>query len=314
MSGITKYGTIWGQVPYTTGRVFWVAPSASYTVEGKTYSASDNNDGLWPNRALLTVNQAVTNATADVGDVIVLLPGSHSWSATQTISKAGIKVLGIAGGLVDPSEVGTRTTRYDAAVTTTASAAVFTVSAARVEIAYLHIVPAAGYAGIAVAADDANFHDLTWNMTTAANTATFGISVTGATTRPRFSNNYVYVTDNQGPFLRCASASGAMDGGVLQKSLIVLAGTTAWDDVVEITTGVDNFTVRDCDFIHSSGAIMTDVIDVTGNTNDNAVMVMRCYHSVAGDLTEATATSDIQICNNYIATIQGGSGGTLSVG
>jgi hypothetical protein len=105
-----------------------------------------------------------------------------------------------------------------------------------------------------------------------------------------------------------------MDGGVFQRSMVVLAGTTAWDDVVEITTGVDNFTIRDCDFVHSSGAIMTDIVDVTGNTSDHAVLVMRCYHAVAGDLTEATATSDIQLCNNYIATIQGGTGGTLSVG
>jgi hypothetical protein len=42
--------------------------------------------------------------------------------------------------------------------------------------------------------------------------------------------------------------------------------------------------------------------------------VMRCFLAVAGDLTEATATSDIQLANNYIATIQGGTGGTLSTG
>lgn len=316
MGYLTKYGSFWGQIPQTSGRVFWVAPAASYTVEGRTYVASDNNDGLSPERALLTVNQAVTNATADVGDIIVLLPGSHSWAATQTISKAGLKVLGLPGGPIDPHEHGTRTTRYDSAVTTTlAAGAVFTVSAARVEIAYLHVVPITGGAGVAIStAADVNIHDLTWSIVTAAATDTFGITVTGACPRPRISNQYVYVEDNQGPFLRCASATGGMDGGVFQRSMVVLAGTTAWDDVVEITTGVDNFTIRDCDFIHSSGAIMTDVVDVTGNTNDHSVMVMRCMHSVAGDLTEATATSDIVLCNNYIATIQGGTGGTLSTG
>jgi hypothetical protein len=311
---ITKYGTAWGAIPVTSGRIFWVAPAASYTVEGRSYSASDSNDGLSPENALRTVNQAVTNATADVGDVIVLLPGSYTFTATQTISKAGLKVLGLPGGPIDAHEHGTRTTRYDASVTTSAAAAVFTVTAARTEIAYVHIVPASAQAGIDLAAADANFHDITWVMTTAANTATFGISVTGATARPRLSNFYVYVEDNQGPFLRCAAATGGMDGGVLQRSLVVLAGTTAWDDVVEITTGVDNFIIRDCDFMHSSGAIMTDVVDVAGNTNDHAVLVMRCMHAVAGDLTEATATSDIQLCNNYIATIQGGTGGTLSTG
>jgi hypothetical protein len=314
MSFLTKYGTLWGDIPITSGRIFGVAPSSSYTVEGRTFNGSDGNDGLSPERALVTVNQAVSLATADVGDTIILLPGTYTFTATQTISKAGLKILGLPGGAVDSHEHGTRTTRYAASVTTSAAAAVFTVTAARTEIAYVHIVPASAQAGIDLAAADANFHDITWAITTAANTATFGVSVTGASARPRISNQYVYVEDNQGPFLRCAAATGGMDGGVFQRSLVVLAGTTAWDDVVEITTGVDNFIVRDCDFMHSSGAIMTDVVDVTGNTNDHAVLVMRCFHAVAGDLTEATATSDIQLANNYIATIQGGTGGTLSTG
>ena len=314
MGYVTKYGSFWGDIPITSGRVFWVAPSASYVVEGRTYVGSDNNDGLSPERALITVNRAMDLVTADVGDVIVLLPGSHSWSATQTIDVAGVKVLGLPGGPIDPHEHGTRTTRYASAVTTTASAAVFTVTAARSEIAYLHVVPASAQAGIDLAADDANIHDLTWNISTAANTATFGISVSGASARPRISNQYVYVADNQGPFLRCAAATAGMDGGVLQRSMVVLAGTTAWDDVVEITTGVDNFTIRDCDFVCSSGALMTDIVDVAGNTNDQSVLVMRCMHAVNADLTEATATSDIQLCNNYAATIQGGTGGVLSQG
>lgn len=316
MAYLTKWGSAWGDFPVSTGRKFWVAPSATYTLEGRTYSASDGGDGLSPERALLTVNQAVTNATADVGDVIQLLPGSHSWSATQTISKAGLKIFGIPGGPIDPHEHGTRTTRYDAAVTTSlAAGAVFTVTAARVEIAYLHVVPIASGAGVALsAAADANIHDITWNISTTGATDTFGITVTGACPRPRISNQYVFVTDNQGPFLRCASATGDMGGGVFQRSLVVLTGTTAWDDVVEITTGVDNFIVRDCDFFHSSGAIMTDIVNVTGNTNDHAVAVIRCMHGVASDLTEATATSDVVLCNNYISTIQGGTGGTLSTG
>jgi hypothetical protein len=310
---LTSYGSIFGVLPWTSGRVFWVAPSATYSVGGQSYIASDGNGGLNPAEALLTVNAAVAKCTADVGDIIALLPGSHSWSATQTLSVAGVKVLGLAGGPIDSHDRGTRTTRYDAAVTTT-SGAVFTVTAARVEIAYLHIVPLLANAGIALAAADCNIHDITWAIITAANTATFGISITGASVRPRISNQYVYVTDNQGPFLRCASATGGMDGGVFQRSVVILAGDTAWDDVVEFTTGVDNFLIRDCDFMHSSGAIMTDVIDVAGNTSDHAVMVMRCFHAVAGDLTEATATSDICLANNYIATIQGGTGGTLSTG
>lgn len=312
MAYLTKYGTLWGDFPISTGRIFFVAPSATYTVDGRTYSASNDNDGLSPERALLTVNQAVSNATADVGDIIALLPGSHSWSATQTISKAGLKILGIPGGPLSSHEHGTRTTRYDSAVTTTlAAGAVFTVTAARVEIAYIHIVPIASGAGIALsAAADANVHDVTWNISTAAATDTFGITVTGACPRPRISNQYVYVADNQGPFIRCASATGGMAGGMFQRSIVILDGDTAWDDAIEITTGVDNFTIRDVDFIGSSGAVFTDVIDVTGNTNDQGVTVLRCIFPAASDATQETATSDVQLANNVLAQIQGASGGT----
>lgn len=307
--------TFWG-LPQTSGTTYWIAPSASYTVEGNTYSASDGNDGKDPRRALLTVNQFVSLATADVGDRCILLPGSHSWAATQTISKAGLKVFGLPGGQPDPSERGTRTTRYDASVTTSlAAGAVFTVSAARTEIAYLHVIPIVSGTGVAIsAAADVNIHDLTWNITTAGATDTIGISVTGATPRPRISNQYVYVTGNQGPFLRAASATAGMDGGLLQKSTVVLAGSTAWDDVVEITTGVDNFTVRDSDFVFSSGAIITTIVNGTGNTNDHSIFVARCMFGVAGDLATGSSTSDIVLVNNYIATIQGGTGGTLATG
>ena len=102
MGYLTKYGTFWGMVPQTTGRIFWVAPSASYTVEGRTYAASDNNDGLSPERALRTLDRAFDTgyATANVGDVIVLLPGSHSWTATTTVDIAGVTITGMPGGPV----------------------------------------------------------------------------------------------------------------------------------------------------------------------------------------------------------------------
>lgn len=313
MGFLTKWGSQWGAFPTLTGRMFFVAPS-TYTLEGRVYSSSDNNDGLSPERALSTINQFVTNATADSGDVCVVLPGSYTFTATQTISKAGLKILGIPGGPPEYHERGTRTTQYQASITTSASVDLFTVTAARTEIGFLHLIPKASKAGINLAANDANFHNLTWNITTAAATDTFGISVTGASARPRFSNHYVYVSDNQGPFLRCAASTAGMDGGALMRSRIILAGTTAWDDVVEITTGVDNFDVVDNDFMCSSGGLITNCVNTTGNTNDHSVRVMRCMHPVSTTLTTATATSDIVLCNNYIATIRGGTGGTLTQG
>src|SRR3990167_11547235 len=97
MAYITKFGGFWGMLPQTSGRIFWVAPSATYTVEGRTYAASDGNDGLSPERAFRTVDYAVGQTTANVGDVIVLMVGAHSVSATVAVDVAGITITGIPG-------------------------------------------------------------------------------------------------------------------------------------------------------------------------------------------------------------------------
>ena len=95
MAFITKYGTYFGQVPVQLGRVHFVAPAASYTVDGRSYSASDDNDGLSPERALLTISQAQTNATANAGEVVMLMEGTHAQTATLRLDKAGITYLGV---------------------------------------------------------------------------------------------------------------------------------------------------------------------------------------------------------------------------
>ncbi len=314
MAYLTRHGSLWGSLATVTGRTFYVAPSATYTLEGRSYAASDGHDGLSPERALVTINAAVALCTADVGDTIQLLPGSYTFTATQTISVAGVRVFGIPGGQPTLHRYGTRTTRFSTSVTTSAAAAaVLTVTAARVEIGYLHIVPIVSGTGIALStASDVNIHDVTWVMATAAATDTIGVSVTGVCLRPRIANQYVYVADNQGPFIRCASSTGGMDGGTFQDSLVVLTGSTAWDDVVEITTGVQNFTVMDIHFANSTGAVFTDLVDVTGNTTDDAVTIARCYFGIGNDLSEATATSDVVLNMNFLGTIQGGTGGAVS--
>ena len=98
MAFITKYGSFWGMIPRTTGRTFWVAPSATYTVEGRSYTGSDGNDGLSPESAFLTLDYAIGKCTASVSDVIVLLPGAHSWSSSVAADVAGITITGIPGG------------------------------------------------------------------------------------------------------------------------------------------------------------------------------------------------------------------------
>lgn len=61
MPFLTKYGTQYGALPQTMGNVFFVSPTATYTIGSNSYPASDEHDGLSPERALSTISQAITN-------------------------------------------------------------------------------------------------------------------------------------------------------------------------------------------------------------------------------------------------------------
>ena len=185
MSFMTKYGSVWSILPQTTGRYFFVAPAATYTLEGQAYEASNNNDGLSPARALRTVAQAVTNATASVGDVIVLLPGAHTVTAAVVINKAGLLITGIPGatrGYAAKHPSGAKRLRTTI-TTSVAEGIIFTISAPDTEVSYINFLPvAAGGRGISITptlatANRTYIHDCVFSMQATASTTTYGIHV-----------------------------------------------------------------------------------------------------------------------------------------
>jgi hypothetical protein len=315
MAMMTRYGSFWGMIPQTSGRYFWVAPSAGYTVEGAAYEASDNNDGLSPERALLTIDRAVNLTTASVGDVIVLLPGSHSVSATVAVDVAGITIVGIPGsGPMEKLRMSSGSVRNRSQVTSTETAGmIFTVTAADVEIAWLHLTPITAGAGISAsnAADRLYVHDCTFNLGSTTQTATFGITFplgTGTATHnddTLISNCYFQAGANVGPFIR---AAGTCDGLTIQSSTFELIGAAAMDDAIELTQINLGTHIRDCDFFTPTSAttVFTDCIDVTGGTTDGSTQVYRCYFPEGSDAFEATATIDITAAENYLSTATGG--------
>ena len=150
MAFVTKYGTYFGLVPNQVGRVHFVAPSASYTVDGRTYSASDDNDGLSPERALLTISQAYTNITASAGEVILLLEGTHSPSATVRLAKAGITIAGVRSSFSsDVHSPGLAAQGLKSKVSfATAAAPGFSIEADNIEFAFFELRPASGFGGV----------------------------------------------------------------------------------------------------------------------------------------------------------------------
>ena len=312
MGYITKYGSFWGMIPQTSGRIFWVAPTDSYTVEGQTYAAGDNNDRLSPERALRTVDFAIGQTTANIGDVIVMLPGAHSVSATVAVDVAGITITGIPGGVPESrlrSNAGASRARTTITSTETAGM-IFTVTVADIEIAYIHFIPITAGAGISSsnASDFMYVHDCTFNLGSTTQTATFGITFplgTGTATQNDGSiirNCYFLALANVGPAVR---AAGTVRGLTIEQSTFELRGDAAWDDAIESTiAGSLGFLIRDCDFNEPTSAttVITNGIDTTGMTIDGSTHVYRCYFTGDGKVgVNSSATPDILTSNSWVA-------------
>ena len=315
MGYITRYGGFWGMLPQTSGNIYWVAPSDSYTVEGRTYSASNGNDGLSPERAVRTVTYAISLTTANVGDVVVMLPGSHSISATIAANIAGITITGIPRHAPLPgSTMNAGPSReYTRIVSTETAGIVFTVTVADVEISYIHFDDIISGQNISAsnAADRLFVHDCTFLLDTADATATMGITFplgTGTTTVNDDSvirNCYFRSESNTGPHIR---AAGTVLGLKIENSTFELRGNTALDDSVEITlAGSIGTHIRDCDWLQNvSGTAIVDCIEVTGVTTDGSTLIYRCYAPAGSDLVEASATPDAYAAECYLATTTGG--------
>lgn len=307
MANITKYGTLWGAIPQTQGRIFWVAPSASYTVDGRSYSASDNNDGLSPERAVLTLDYAVGLCTDNAGDVIVLLNGAHSWSASVAVDVAGITITGLPGGKGHPGY-------KRASITTTASDEVINVTAADVEIAHLMVIPVTTKTGIdyTAGADRLYVHDCAFDLyTAAANTGTKGIASTSAIIncdRLWIENNYFESDGAQGP----AIDVGDSNKYYVRNNIFVLTAGT-WAKACE-ASGVTNQTGvwEGNRFLPMAGATMTD--GVTGSDMTSASSVVFIGNFFSDDVTVPTddwGAGDAVLAENYQGSIGGGSGGAL---
>ena len=315
MSYLTKYGTLWGMIPNTTGRVFFVAPSNSYTLEGRTYSASNDNDGLAPDRAVRTLARAAALVSANVGDVVFLLPGTHTLTAVATLSTAGVTYTGVPSATPNYRQRGAGGgTQARSIVTAAASTNAINITAIDVEIAYLHFTAVSGQRSISLsnAADRAYLHDLTFDMASAAeSTSTIGIGLnfsgTGTTTTLDdviVRNCYFNVAGGQGGAIEAANTCV---GTMIESSTFKLGGNTAWANAILFGTGVSVGTsVRDCDFlVHATGTTITDAIDAVANTVDGSNTVYRCYVPVGGGAFNCAATADGIVVDSYTAGTTG---------
>ena len=286
MGFLTKYGSYWGTVPPTTGNIYFVAPGAgSYTLAGpqgiRTYPASDNNDGLSPERALATINRAWDLVTANAGDVIVLLAGTHSASAgTITCDVAGVTMLGVGHRFDGVSELTSPKTVIQGATSGGGGLNddLINVTASDTEIGYLELRPTQGFDAICFetesALDGLYFHHLKLEMTIPdATTKTRGInfghraarsgsdyglmgSIATATLWATIEDLYAISDGAMGPAIEFATCYA-----IVRRAKFDLTTSATWASPVRVATRVRNSTMQDCVWV--SAGIMGQCIDGT---------------------------------------------------
>jgi hypothetical protein len=309
---LTKFGTQWGDVPQTFGNVYWVAPGAgTYTVEGRSYSASDNNDGLSPERALATIPQAISNATASAGDVIMLLPGTYTNAATVTISKAGLTFVGIyPSNRISPNQRPYGPTSKVNWTSTFAGNGI-TLTAADTTFCGINFIPLTARAVLAgTTCPRTTFIDCSVTMSAAASTSTKGFVFSGGSSSfCSFQNCYFLdsvATSAQGP---CMDLT-ALDGFVVENCTIVCTGTSsAWAVGVQLGAGSSGI-FRNNHIAAQGAGTITIGVDGTGVAVANAIMFSNNFYGVspgAGAVKNLT-NADAGIVQNFYATIGGGAG------
>ena len=310
MSFLTRYGSFWGMIPQTNGNVYWVAPSATYTIEGRSFSASDNNDGLSPQRALVTLGRAMNLVTASVNDVIVLLPGTHTLTAQEDIDIAGVTITGIPGGKGHPNRLRT-------ALTSSAADEILGITAARVEIAYIHFVAVTAQACIEFsnAADYLYVHNCSFDMfTAAASTSTIGlqsIATSGGVQNLVVEDCYFETLDAQGPYLDLNDVTSAE----ITRCKFRHTGSTVLADGIVSATGAVDVIFDECKWIAGTSAVMTDAIDWTGNTIDLSLQLYNCRFSVGSGGINGSADADITVdgLQTLVSLITDGGSGAVNV-
>lgn len=287
------------------GRPLFVAPTtayvAGYTVASAQQWARNNNASVYD-----TINLAYAAAVDGRGDTIILLPGTHTPTASVAWAKSNV-------GLVGPEAwCGRKVRKPTAIVVAPAADEAFNITGADMYIEGISCVPVTtkSFADFTGAADGLTIKNCFIDMfTPAVNIATKGFTASAGIDNFLFEGNVAWFDGAQGPAL---TLSGLNNNALCTKNLWhVDAGTLA---VAASLIDIDGLVVED-DLATCGGTAMTACYDGSGTTVIAGVIFRRCTNGVL--VTKfvdgfATATH-AQLSQNYIAEIGGASGGVAAV-
>jgi hypothetical protein len=307
MAFLTKYGTIWGAIPQTAGSVFWVAPSDGYTVDGRAYRASDNNDGLSPERALRTIDRAWNLVDANAGDVILLIPNGASAGHIVTGSSVAADIAGVSMfGL--PSGRGNRLRNRTSVTTTVTGDEIINVTAADIEFGYFDIIPITASDGIdlTAAADGFYMHNFKIDMATpAVSTSTVGITMAAA--EDILIEDFSVICDGaQG---NAIVATAAIDSQIRNGTMLQSAGT--WASAILCGAATTQLHIDHVDFLPAN-ATLTDGINGTGATIASGVLITRClFADSVGTAVGNFGAGEAELAENFQLGVGSTDGGVL---
>lgn len=302
MSFITKYGSFWGFIPQTAGNIYWVSPSNSYTIEGRTYDASDDNDGLSPEKALRTIDRAWNLVNA--GDVIVPLPGTHSPSASIGADVAGVIMTGLPNGVGNILKQKTTI----AAVTGDQT---INVTAANIEISYLNIIPITSDSAIDVSAagDQLHVHHCSFDMSTpAANTGTIGIDAIGAASNLLVDNCYFECDGAQGGAI---VATALLDSIIEDCTFSLSTGT--WGAVIVTGAATDRLYIRRCSFLATNATITIGINGTAATIASGVQAIGNVFSDSVSVALDGFGAGEAEIAENYQLGVGSTDGGVLIV-
>lgn len=312
---LTKYGTLMGDIPGFLGRVFWVSPSASFTLNGDSVEASDNNTGLQPQFALRTIQAAINLATASAGDVIALLPGTHTSAAQVTITKAGLTFIGVSQNFRDRESVKPYPLASKVNWTSTLAGTAVALSVADCTFIGINMIPVTARTFMTLLTCPRTvFIDCAVTLSAAASTSTKGLVASGGSSANCHFVNCAFMntvaTSAQGPALDITG----LDAVLVEDCLIAMTGTSsAWAVAVQCGSGTAG-TMRRCALYTYGAGTMTIGVDGTGVTVANSFNIEnnKCGVSPGAGAYKNFDADSVSLVFNHLGTVSGGTGGTLS--
>lgn len=285
------------------GRTLYVAPTTAYvsgyTVASAQSWARDHNALVYD-----TINLAYAAAVDGRGDTIVLLPGTHTPTASIALSKNNLSIVGAE------SWCGRKVRKPTSIIVAPAGDEAFNITGANAYFDGLTVVPVTtkAFADFTGAADGLTIKNCFIDLfTPAVNTGTIGFSGSAGIDNFLFEGNLAWSDGAQGPAVALTGLNNAAK--FFKNHYHVDAGT--WASAVNLADP-DGITIEE-ELATCGGTAMTACFTASGTTVVAGVVFKDCRKGVLVTLLVDGfgTTSHAEIVNNYTATIGGGAGGTI---